>query len=53
LRWFGGSNAAREWMKHEYNELFVPSDPKWWQKAKTDACQAFDGILSAEGYFKE
>jgi hypothetical protein len=53
LRWFGGNNAAREWMKHEYNELFVPADPKWWQKAKTDACQAFDGILSAEGYFKE
>jgi hypothetical protein len=52
LRWFGGSHSMREWMKREYNELFVPSDPKWWQKAQADACQAFDGILNAEGYFK-
>ena len=52
LRWFGGSDAAREWMKREYDELFVPADPKWWQKAQADARQAFDGILSAEGYLK-
>jgi len=52
LRWFGGSDAAREWMKHEYEELFVPADPKWWLKAQADASEAFEGILSAEGYFK-
>jgi hypothetical protein len=53
LRWFGGSSAAREWLRREYDELFIPSDPKWWQKAQADARQAFDGILSAEEYFKE
>ena len=52
LRWFGGHNVAREWMKNKYDELFMPSDPKWWKKAKADARQAFDGILSAEGYLK-
>jgi hypothetical protein len=53
LRWFGGHNVAREWMKHKYDELFMPSDPKWRQKAQADARQAFDGILNVEGYFKE
>ena len=53
LRWFGGSDAMHTWMKREYNELFVPANPKWWQKAQADARQAFDGILSAEEYFKE
>jgi hypothetical protein len=53
LRWFGGSDATHEWMKHEYNELFVPADPKWWQKAQADVRQAFDGILRAEGYLKD
>jgi hypothetical protein len=42
----------REWMKREYDELFLPSDPKWRQKAEADARQAFEGILSAEGYLK-
>jgi hypothetical protein len=53
LRWFGGSESVRKWMKREYDELFVPSDPKWWQKVQADARQAFDGILNAEGYFKQ
>jgi hypothetical protein len=52
LRWHGGSDAMREWMKREYDELFLPSDPKWRQKAEADARQAFEGILSAEGYLK-
>ena len=52
LRWFGGSESTLKWMKREYDELFVPSDPKWWQKAQADAREAFDGILGAEGYFK-
>jgi hypothetical protein len=50
LRWFGGSDAARSWMKREYEELFMPADLKWWQKAQADARQAFEGILSAERY---
>jgi hypothetical protein len=53
LRWFGGSDAAREWMKREYDELFLPSDPNWRQKAEADAREAFEGILSAEGYLKK
>jgi hypothetical protein len=52
LRWFGGE-SSRTWIRHEYNELFMPDDPKWWEKAQVDARQAFDGILNAEGYFKE
>ncbi|CAG1009038.1 hypothetical protein ANAEL_03751 [Anaerolineales bacterium] len=52
LRWFDGSDSMREWMKNEYDELFLPSDPKWRQKSQADACQAFKGILNAEGYFK-
>lgn len=52
LRWHGGSDTMREWMKREYDELFLPSDPKWRQKAEADARQAFEGILSAEGYLK-
>jgi hypothetical protein len=51
LRWFGGSESARKWMRREYDELFMPSDPKWWQKAQADARQTFEGILTAEGYF--
>ncbi len=48
LRWHGGSNSMREWMKREYDELFLPSDPKWRQKAGADARQALNGILGAE-----
>ncbi len=53
LRWFGGSDSARAWMKHEYDELFLPAEPKWRQKVQADARQAFDGILSTEEYLKE
>ena len=51
LRHFSGSDAAREWMRREYDELFVPSEPKWWDKAQSDARRYFDGILSAEEFF--
>lgn len=51
LRHFGGSDAARKWMRREYDELFVPSDAKWWDKAQADARHYFNGILSAEGFF--
>jgi hypothetical protein len=51
LRHFGGSEAARKWTLREYDELFLPSDPKWREKAAHDARQAFDGIFSTEGFF--
>jgi hypothetical protein len=51
LRHFGGSDAARKWMRREYDELFVPSEAKWWDKAQADARRYFDGILIAEGFF--
>jgi hypothetical protein len=50
LRWFGGSAAARKWLAREYNELYLPSDPKWWDKAQSDARQYFKGILTVEKF---
>jgi hypothetical protein len=50
LRWSGGNDAARKWMTREYNELFMPTDPKWWLKAQVDARQYLSGILGAEGF---
>jgi hypothetical protein len=50
LRWFGGSKNTRKWMAREYDELFLPSEKKWSEKAKADARKAFDGILNANGY---
>jgi hypothetical protein len=50
LRGFGGSDAARAWLAREYDALFVPTEPKWWDKAQADARIAFEGILTAEGY---
>lgn len=52
LRWFGGSDAARAWMKREYDELFLPSEPKWREKASHNARVAFDGIFGAEGFLE-
>ncbi len=50
LRWHGGSEAARQWMRREYDELFLPADSKWREKAVMDARVAFHGIFSAEGF---
>jgi hypothetical protein len=50
LRWFGGSAAARKWLAREYNELYLPSDPKWWDKAQSDARQYFKNILTVEEF---
>jgi hypothetical protein len=49
LRWFGGSDGAKAWMKKEYDELFLPSEAEWWQKAQTDTREAFEGIFNAFG----
>ena len=52
-RWFGGSDSTKAWMKKEYDELFLPSEKKWWEKAQADAREAFDGIFSTEGFFRK
>lgn len=52
LRHFGGSDAARQWMQREYDELFVPSEVRWWDKAQSDARHYFDRILAAEGFLE-
>jgi hypothetical protein len=52
LRWFGGSNSAKIWIKNEYDELFLPSEANWWLKAQADARQAFDGIFGTKGFIK-
>ena len=46
LRWFGGNDFAKAWMKKEYDELFLPAEKSWWQKAQADAREAFDGIFA-------
>lgn len=48
LRWFGGNNEALAWMKKEYKELFLPSDPAWWEKAQFDARHYLERILGVE-----
>lgn len=52
LRWFGGVDSVKAWMRKEYDELFLPAEKKWWQKAQADARQAFEGIFSTEGFFR-
>lgn len=53
LRRFGGSNEARDWVKRGYDELFLPADPKWREKAWHDARVAFEGIFEAEGFLQK
>jgi hypothetical protein len=53
FRWFGGSDSMNDWVQKEYDELFLPSEKNWWQKAQADAREAFDGILSTEGFFRK
>lgn len=43
------SERAREEIRAEYQELFLPADPAWRGKAIEDGRQAFEGILSAYG----
>jgi predicted deacylase len=51
LHWHGGSESARRWMKHEYDELYIPSEPKWWQVAQANARLYLENILRVEGFF--
>lgn len=49
-RW-GANPASRDWVNHEYRELYLPSEPAWLEKALADARQTCEGVLSREGYF--
>jgi hypothetical protein len=46
---FGGSAATGEWIEREYRELYLPAERAWYEKARHDARQAFNGILGVEG----
>jgi hypothetical protein len=53
LRCHGARNdRIRMQVKQGFEELFNPSALDWKEKAVADADQAFEGILTAEGYFK-
>jgi hypothetical protein len=53
LYWYGSSNPGlRDWIKREFEELYLPGEEKWRAKAVLDARQAFDGILRAEGFLR-
>ncbi len=53
LHWQGTDNdKLTRRVKHDFEELFNPAAPGWKEKAVKDADQAFEGILSAERYFK-
>jgi len=49
---WNGAYSVRivERVSHDFMELFFPQADDWQQKALLDARQAFDGILTAEGY---
>ncbi|MBC8505429.1 MAG: DUF2817 domain-containing protein [Anaerolineales bacterium] len=49
--WFGISNPKIErGVREEFQALFSPQEQFWREKAVADARQAFEGILSAEGF---
>ena len=51
LYWSGARNrSARERVEREFQELFYPQDERWRTRAISDARQAIQGILGAEGY---
>ncbi|MDO9301113.1 MAG: M14 family metallopeptidase [Anaerolineales bacterium] len=43
------SDALRNMVRNEYEELFFPAEPKWRAKAMADCRQAFEGIFTAYG----
>ncbi len=46
------SASARNWAQREFTALYRPDDSRWWDKARADARQAFEGILHAEGFLQ-
>ena len=50
VHWFGArSPAVRARVEREFEELFAPREERWRKKAVSDARQACEGILRAEG----
>jgi hypothetical protein len=49
---FGGDAETLKWVEQEYRELYLPSAPDWFATALTNARQAFEGILGAEGFIQ-
>ena len=43
------SDALRNAVRKEYEELFFPAETKWREKAMQDCRQAFEGVFSAYG----
>jgi hypothetical protein len=51
LYWHGASNTTlRQRIERDFRELYIPDEEHWRVKAITDADQAFEGILHAEGF---
>jgi len=46
--WFGASKSARVCLRREFDELYCPTEPAWFEKAQADARQAFEGILKMD-----
>ncbi len=47
--WNGAPLRVRRWIRREWLELYFPRAASWWQKARADGRQAFEGVLRAEG----
>ncbi|MCJ7433770.1 MAG: M14 family metallopeptidase [Anaerolineales bacterium] len=47
---FGAIASAQSWIDREYGELYLPSEPAWFEKAKADVRATFNSILGAEGF---
>ncbi len=51
LHWFGAARPAlRERVQRDFRELFFPQEARWREAAVTNARQALEGILRAEGF---
>ncbi|MBT3314092.1 MAG: DUF2817 domain-containing protein [Anaerolineae bacterium] len=50
VRHHGASENAKAWVQHEFDELFMPAEAAWLEKAIEDARQAFTAILKAENF---
>ncbi len=49
--WFDASDSSlRERIRRDFQEMFFPQEAEWRTKAVADARQAFQGILTAEGF---
>jgi hypothetical protein len=51
LRHYGATTPqAERWVRREFAELFLPSEPEWYVRATADTRQAFSGILADGGF---